>query len=139
MAEGCSPSDVLSRLYDAFNVGDYEAAVELLAPEVEYHELPGMLGAKDIVGVYRGRQEVMRWLGEFLGEWETFRSEPEHMTELGAGQVLVTEKWRGRSRHSGVDVAMTVAALYTVRDGQIARQRYFRSPEEARLAARDGD
>ena len=59
-----------------FNAGDYEASLALMAPDIEYHELEGMPGARGMVGVYHGREELARWFVEFLGEWDEGLSPP---------------------------------------------------------------
>jgi ketosteroid isomerase-like protein len=117
----------------AFNADDYEASLELMAPDVEYHELPGMPGARGMVGTYRGREEVARWLGEFLNEWESFRSSSEG-TELGNGRVVVVENGRSRQKRGGCGDDGGRAAHGP--QGPIAWSRDFRTAEEALAAAR---
>ena len=124
--------EIVRRFFDAFNAGDYRTNLELLAPDVQYHELEGMPGARGMVGVYTGRDEVARWYTEFLGEWDPgFRSEPVELTELGDGRILVLEHWRGVAVQSRVEVEASATSLYTIRDGLVAEIRYFRTREEA--------
>ena len=126
--------EVLTRWYDSFAAGDYETTLDCLADDVEYHELPDWPGRSG-AGIYRGKEQIVAWYGEILAEWESLRSEPGEITDLGGGQVLAEETWRARGRQSGVDVEMSAATLFTFRDGKIARVRYFRSREEALEAA----
>ena len=128
--------EVVRRLYEAFNAGDYEMSLELMAPDIEYHELEGMPGARGMVGVYHGREELARWFGEFLSEWEPgFQSEPAEITELEDGRVVVVETWRGRGAQSGAEVQANAVALYTIRGGRITHIRYFSTKAEAVEAA----
>ena len=62
--------EVVERMVQASNSGDFETAVELLAPDIEYQELPGIPGAGEGVGVYHGREELVKWFAEFLGGFE---------------------------------------------------------------------
>jgi ketosteroid isomerase-like protein len=124
--------ELIRGLYDAFNTQNYQASLELMAPDVEYHELEGMPGARGMVGIYYGREEVARWFGEFLSEWdEGFQSEPTEITELADGRILVVETWRGRGAQSGAEVEALATAVYTIREGQVSLIRYFATRAEA--------
>ena len=123
---------MVGRLYDAFNSGDYQASLDLMAPDIEYHELEGFPGARGMVGIYRGRDEVARWFAEVRGAWEPgFQSQADEVTELKDGKVLVVETWRGRAVQSGATVSRTATAVYVVRESQISEIRYFGSKGEA--------
>ncbi len=130
--ENLAPTEVLSRWTEAFNTGDYETTLALTADDVEYHELRGMPGARGMVGVYNGKEEVTRWFIEFLSGWESgFRNDPVETMELDDGRVLRLETWRGRGLKSAVEVEMSAVGLYTVRDGKVACCRYFKTKAEA--------
>jgi ketosteroid isomerase-like protein len=131
--------ELLERWFTSFNGGDYATTLDCMAEDVEYHELPGLPGARggsSAPGVYRGKEEVVSWYVEFLAGWETLTSEPSAIDDLGDGHVVADETWRGRGAHSGVDVEMRASSLFTVRDGRIARVEYFRTRDEALAAAR---
>jgi len=124
--------DVLDRFTEAFNAGDFETTLALTAEDIEYHELPGMPGARGMVGVYRGKDELVRWYTEFLSGWESgFRNDPVETIQLDDGRVLRLERWRGRGTSSGVEVEMSAVGVYTVRDGKVSCCRYFATKEEA--------
>ena len=124
--------ELLRRFYEAFNARDYQTSLDLLAADVEYHELQGMPGARGMVGVYNGKEELTRWFMEFLGGWEPgFRNEPVETIELDNKRVLRIELWQGRGLRSAVDVEMRAVGLYTVREGKVACCRYFATKAEA--------
>ena len=124
--------EVLRRWTDAFNEGDFETTLALTADDIEYHELEGMPGARGMVGVYNGKEELTRWFMEFLGGWEPgFRNEPVETIELDNKRVLRIELWQGRGLRSAVDVEMRAVGLYTVREGKVACCRYFATKAEA--------
>jgi ketosteroid isomerase-like protein len=128
--------EIVRKMAEAFNSGDFETAVELLAPDIEYHELPGIPGAGEGVGVYHGREELVRWFAEFLGGFEEgFQSRYERISDVDETHVVSVENWQGVGVRSGIPVEMTAAALHTVRDGRIAQMRYFRTEAEALQAA----
>jgi len=87
-----------------------------------------------MVGTDRGREEVARWLGEFLNEWESFRSKSSEGTELGNGRVVVVENGRSRQKRGGCGDDGGRAAHGP--QGPIAWSRDFRTAEEALAAAR---
>jgi ketosteroid isomerase-like protein len=127
---------VVQAMAKAFNEGDYERALGFLSPDIEYHELSGMPGAGEGVGVYRGHDELTRWYTEFLGEWEEgFQSTYEEITDLDDRHVMTVENWRGRGTRSGITVEMTAVGLHTVLNGEITCMRYFRTEAEAIAAA----
>jgi ketosteroid isomerase-like protein len=128
--------EIVRAMAAAFNAGDYESVLDLLSPDIEYHELRGMPGAGEGVGVYRGRDELVRWFTEFLGEWEPgFQSQYVKVKEVDDTHVMTVEHWRGRGARSGIDADMTAVALHTVVEGRITRMRYFRTEAEALEAA----
>jgi uncharacterized protein len=127
--------EIVRRMYDAFNAGDYQTSLNLMSPDIEYHELAGMPGAGQGVGVYHGHEELAQWYSEFLSQWESLESVPGEITELEADLVLVVETWRARGASSGVDVERTAFALYTIAEGQITSLRYFSTKAEALEAA----
>lgn len=127
---------VVQAMAKAFNTGDYASALELLSPQIEYHELQGMPGAGEGVGVYRGHDELVRWYTEFLGEWEDgVQTTYEKITDLDDRHVMTVETWRGRGATSGIPVEMNTIGLHTVQDGQITCMRFFRTEAEALEAA----
>ena len=126
---------MLHRWFDSFEAADYATTIDCMAEDIEYHELPTWPGARE-GAVYRGKEEVVAWYTELLAEWDGLVSEPGQITELDGGdQFLVEETWRARGRQSGVDVEMRAASIFTIRDGKIARVRYFGSMDEALEAA----
>jgi ketosteroid isomerase-like protein len=76
------------------------------------------------------------WL-DWLEPWETYRTEIESVTALG-DRVLVTSRDFARRRGMDDEVEMHGSALYTVRDGKIARVEFFAQPDDALAAMGSG-
>ena len=55
----------------------------------------------------------------------------EEMTDLGDGVVLLVGTARFKGRASGLDVEASAANLWTVRDGKLARFRFYQTKEDA--------
>ena len=69
------------------------------------------------------------WL-EWLAPWTTYRVEAEDVIDLG-DRVLLLAHVFGRLRGSEAEVENTVASVYTVRDGKIARAEFYIDRTEA--------
>jgi ketosteroid isomerase-like protein len=106
--------------------GRLDAAVEFLAPDVEFH----MSGAfPDLDTVYRGHEGV-RKLGDQLNEpWEQFTLDPDRFIDLG-DQVLVLSHFHGKGR-DGIEVRLPFAHLWTLRDGLVVRMDAYSGHEQA--------
>jgi uncharacterized protein len=123
--------EVPRRLIDAYNRGDVPAFLELLDPDVEWIPIMAMLEGR----VYRGREDVLRWLEELARDWEYFEPCYEEYRDLG-DHVLVLGRWRARGRASGVELENQPGAwLYDVKGGKAVRMRTFTDRDEALKAA----
>ena len=69
------------------------------------------------------------WL-EWLAPWTTYRVEADDVIDLG-DRVLVLAHVFGRLGGSQGEVENTVASVYTVRDGKIARAEFYLDRTEA--------
>jgi len=101
-----------------------EPARHLIDPAVEYVNPPYAVEA----GTRRGRTA----LGKVLEVYPDFRVEPERFIDAGE-DVVVIGTARGTAR-SGVEAQWRQGYVWTVRDGQAVRFRWFNDPAEA-LAA----
>ena len=120
----------------AFNRGDFDAWLEYWADDIHYRAVEGAL---DDHGPIHGkdalRGHVDDWidtLDDFMGD---FRIEPVELIEAGEDKVIAVTRISGRAKLSGVETDITYAALYTIRDGKIARGREYWTKEEALEAA----
>jgi uncharacterized protein len=121
-----SSVEVVRAVVAAFNRGDFTAALEMLTDDVEFDWSRRMLDAE----IVRGREEVRRFLE---GAWEIFDEihiPDDELTDLGE-TVLLVGAARFRGRASGLDVEASAANLWTVRDGKVARFRFYQTKEDA--------
>ena len=126
--------EIVRGAIDAFNRGDYEAALAVLDEDVEWHVPDVAALDAPASGAVRGREGVSKVFGRWLGAWEPFSFE---MTEiLGHGeQVFLAGLQRGRGRHSGVDVSVPTFHVCTLRDRRIVVMRTFSDRAAALKAA----
>ncbi len=120
----------------AFNRGDLDAWLEYLADDIDYRAVEGAL---DDHGPIHGKDAVRAYADDWIGTlddfMDDFRIEPVELIEAGEDKVIAVTRSSGRAKLSGVETHLTFAALYTVRDGKIARGREYWTKEQALEAA----
>jgi ketosteroid isomerase-like protein len=123
--------ELVRTLLSAFDRADYEAALGVLDPEIEWQVPPGIAIGRE---VYRGRDEVQRGFAEWLAAWDAYRFEAEEMLDHGE-HVVVGGMQIGRGRGSGVEVGFPTFHVFTLRGGKVTRHRSYRDRTEALEAA----
>src|SRR5262245_12638593 len=108
--------ETLKRGYDALNRGDLSVVLELLDPDIEWHEpAPSLEG-----GAHRGRDSFARFLQGWLESFNDFRIEPQQVVERGDDLVAVVHQ-TGTGRASGLEVEARLAHVWTVVNGRAVR------------------
>jgi ketosteroid isomerase-like protein len=122
--------EIVRRAVEAFNEGGLEAAGELVADDLEFHEPPEQPAPR----VARGRDEVLKMAGDFESAWAEHRTEPQEIRAVGDDKVLLlsVEHFRGRD---GVEVSAPFGAVFTLRDAKIVRYQAFWDRQKALEAA----
>ena len=111
---------------------DEARLAELADPDIELH---GTVGGVQEGQVYRGLAEVVREYDEVDGEaWEERRIEPEEFLDADDHVVVLFHEFR-RGKGSGVELELDTAAVFTMRDGRVARMQGFMDPAAASKAA----
>ena len=123
--------EILRGATEAFNRGDPEAWVAVLAPEFEYTASGAVVG---IGGTYRGAEGFRRFLASFWDEFDEPNAEIRDLIEAG-DQVLAAVSFRGRGKQSGIAASWDLWQLWTLREGKAVRGQAFTSEEEALEAA----
>lgn len=124
--------NVVRAFLDASMRRDMARVTELVDPDVELH---GTVGGVWEGRVYRGLAEVIREYDEVDGEaWEGRRLEPERFLDVDDNVVVMFHEFR-RGKGSGVELELDTAAVFTMRDGRVARMQGFMDPAAARMAA----
>jgi uncharacterized protein len=115
-------ADVVQRGYEAFGRGDIPAFLELLTDDVEWiQQGPPVI---PFAGTRHGHEGVMEYfslLGETL-EFEQFEPR-EFVAQDDTVVVLGFERSLGKA--TGRTVEQEWAHVYTLRDGKIAKGRFF--------------
>ena len=114
--------DVIRRFYGAFGRGDIPAALDLLADDVEWiFRAPSVF---PFAGTRRGREGVAEFFS-LVGETLEFQQfEPREFVAQGDTVVVVGFE-RSVSKATGHTIEQEWAHVYTLRDGKIAKGRFF--------------
>ena len=118
--------DAVRALFTAFESQDWEAALGLFDPAVEW--------CPTGEGTYRGPEGVVKSVAEWLEPWEEHRVEAEEFTEA-ADQVLAVVHLTGRGAGSGMEIDQRFFQVYALRNGKIIRMVEFVTRDEALKAA----
>jgi len=120
--------EVVRRALDVFNRG--EEALDLLDPEIVW-TTTGVFVEPDI---YRGREDVRRYVVMLAKDFEGLRVEPDEPIAVGE-HVIVPARLTGRGRLSGAPIDATFTMLFSLREGKIVRIRNYWQKADALEAA----
>src|SRR3954451_11676343 len=108
--------EIVRSFYDAWARDELPGPIELMDPEIEYVNPTGAVEP----GTRRGLDAFIRAGGKVYEGWEAWEMEPEQFRAAG-DQVAVVVRYRAKGRGSGVEVQGRESALWTLRDGKVAR------------------
>jgi ketosteroid isomerase-like protein len=116
----------------ALNRGDLNTWSEYCAEDIDYRAVEGAI---DDRGPIRGRAAIRAYMQDWFDTFDQLKGEPLELIDAGENQVIAVLRISGRAKLSGVETDLTYAALYTIREGKIARGREYWTREEALEAA----
>src|SRR4051794_39855214 len=126
--------DRIRRGFEAFNRGDWDAALEYVAEDVVWGAyLAAMDGERAIFGHESLRRTWQAQRDDLGGE--DFKIEARDIRDLGAGSLLVKLRVMGHGSASGVPVKVEYVQLVTIRGGLLVRLDNYASEAEALKAA----
>lgn len=118
--------EALQRGYEALNRGDLSVVLELLHPDLEWHEPEPSPDA----GTHTGRDSFERFFRSWIDSFDGFTVEPEQVVERNDKLIAVVHQ-SGRGRASGVQVDARLAHLWTVKDGRAVRWEAVANVDDA--------
>lgn len=121
--------EIVSQLraaYAAFNRGDFDAAVAVLDPKVEWTEPLEFPGG----GTYHGREAVKKYLMQSRAGWAEGSSEPERFITAG-DRIIVFVRARFRPKESKNWQEVRLADVYSVRKSKIVQMTAFADRQQA--------
>lgn len=123
-------------LTEAWQRREQEATFDYVAPDVEWDatEIAGLI--PDLAGLYHGHDGIRAYWRRWLSAWRDLQFDIEDVLDAGDDVVLLVRNQRQWGRRSGIELDIPpYAAVFTVRDGKIARVRWFAGQQPALEAA----
>jgi ketosteroid isomerase-like protein len=117
--------EIVRSCCEAFDLGEYELALEAFAPDIEY-DLTHFPDGR----VYRGHDGVREAFRIWMGTWENYRQERDEPIGAGA-EVVVPTRASGRGKGSGIELERRTFGVWTMRDGKAVRIRFYPTLSEA--------
>jgi ketosteroid isomerase-like protein len=102
------------RFHEAWTVGDLDAVLDCVDPDVVVHPLHGLLFTRM---EFRGREGILEWYREMTGPYDRFEAlvEEVHGHPKGVAGLLTLIGYRG-----GEGLHARVGVVCEMRDGRIA-------------------
>jgi ketosteroid isomerase-like protein len=104
---------LVHEIVDALNRGDVDGMLARMHPDFEWRPLEASPVAG---GVYRGHEQVRRYVEDWLGTFDDLRLELEDPAEI-ADRVVAVVRGHGRGRASGLELDNRFCQVWTVRGG----------------------
>jgi ketosteroid isomerase-like protein len=123
--------ELARRNNEAFNRGDFDAAVAMFAPDAVWNTA----SAGGLITVFEGREAIRGVLEEWIGAYEDYEAKTDEVRDLGNGVSFGVTLHRGRPKGSSRFVELRVAAVSIWRDGLVERLATCTDIDEARAAA----
>ena len=118
-------------IIEALNRRDVDAMLAHMDPDFEWRPLE----ASPVERVYRGRDEVRRYVEDWLCTFECLRIDLEDLTEVG-DHIVAVVRGHARGRASGLALDTRFCQVWTVRDAVVLRVQEYATPEEGLAAVR---
>ena len=126
--------EIVRRVYDAGARRDGAAVLSLHDPEVEWDISHSP--ARELMGhrSYHGHEGLRLFFSEWYEAWDAVAPDLHELIDAG-DDVISVETTHGRGRASGAPVTLSHHAVWTIREGKVARVVWFGTQAEALEAA----
>ena len=118
--------ELVRGIIDALNRGDLDEMLGRMDPDFEWTPLE----ASPVARVYRGREQVRRYVEDWLGTFDSLRLELEDPTQV-ADRVVAVVRGHGRGRASGVEIETRFCQVWTLRHGTAVAMEEHATREQA--------
>jgi ketosteroid isomerase-like protein len=118
---------LVREIVEALNRGDVDGMLERMHPDFEWRPLETSPVAG---GVYRGHEQVRRYVEDWLGTFDDLRLDLEDPAEV-ADRVVVMVHGHGRGRASGLQLDTRFCQVWTVRGGTAVAMEEYATREQA--------
>ncbi|MGH2833979.1 MAG: nuclear transport factor 2 family protein [Solirubrobacteraceae bacterium] len=123
-------TEVVRRLFAAFNARDLESVWSLLDPEIVFEPVSGAV--LNDGEPYLGEQGMRRYIDDVRQHWQELTVSPVHMRAAGDAVVALGQV-NGRSSAGSLEDVPT-SWVFKFKDGRVAQIQVFSDERLARLA-----
>jgi ketosteroid isomerase-like protein len=116
---------------EALNRGDVDGMLARMHPDFEWRPLEG----SPVARVYRGHEEVRRYVEDWLSTFDCLRLALEDPTEV-ADHVVALVHAQGRGRASGVELETRFCQVWTLHRRTPVGMQEYATREQALTALR---
>src|SRR5262245_30667779 len=121
----CRRVEAVLAIIEALNRGDVESMLARMDPDFEWWPLE----SSPVARVYRGRDQVRRYVEDWLCVFECLHVDVEDVTEIGEHVVAVV-CGRARGRTSGLALGNRFCQVWTVSDAVAVRVEEYETREQ---------
>jgi ketosteroid isomerase-like protein len=131
-APGDPRVELILRLYSAASAEELDRYLETTHPDgvADWSRSRG-----PYKGVYRGRDEVLRFFSAIREAWGEFEYFHDELIDAGPERIVRVGGIRARGRGSGIQIEASGAQLFEFKDGLIWRVTLYQDRAEALAAA----
>jgi ketosteroid isomerase-like protein len=118
--------ELVREIVAALNRGDVDGMLARMHPDFEWRPLE----ASPVARLYRGHEQVRRYVEDWLGTFEGLRLDLEDLRDVD-DRVVVDVRGHGRGRASGIALASTFCQVWTLRRGTAVRMEEYPTRRQA--------
>jgi uncharacterized protein len=118
-------------IIDALNRRDVDGMLAHMDPDFEWRPLE----ASPVARLYRGREQVRRYVEDWLGTFDSLRLDLEDLTEVG-DRVVSSVHGYARGRASGVELDTRFCQVWTVWRGTAVGMEEYPTRDQGLAALR---
>jgi ketosteroid isomerase-like protein len=123
--------ELVRGIIEALNRSDVDGMLTQMHPDFEWRPLE----ASPVARVYRGHEDVRRYVEDWLSTFESVRLDLEDPVEV-ADRVVVTVHGHGRGRASGVELVTRFCQVWTLRGGTAVGMEEYATREQGLAVVR---
>ena len=123
--------EVVCDIIDALNRGDVDAMLARMDADFEWRPLD----ASPVAGIYRGHEQVRRYVEDWLSTFDILRLELAGPSEVG-DHVVVVVRGHGRGRASGVELYNRFCQVWKLHCGTAVRMEEYATRDQGMAALR---
>jgi ketosteroid isomerase-like protein len=121
-------TDLVKRLLLAYGQSDFPTALAILDDGVRIYPRSEEPGVDE---VYTGHEGLFDYMGNWLGQWDDYATEPISFREAPGDRVMVVIAERGHLKRSGITLDEEFTHSFAVQGGKVTEWHMYDSHAQA--------